>query len=284
MLARELKRPGVTLAVLWEEYRQVHPEGYGYFRFCELYRHFEQKLSPVMRQEHVAGDKAFVDYSGKKVPIADPKTGEIREAEIFVGVLGAGNDTYAEVTWTQQLPDWIASHVRMFNFYQGVPRLLVPDNLKSGVKKVSFYDPEINRSYGMMAEHYGVGILPARPRRPKDKAKVEAGMRLAQICILGRLRHQTFFSLAECSTAIPNAPDDLNGRPMRRLNVSRKGLFDAIEHVSKRSPPMPSISARSPARASPRSSNTRQSVINDRPRTDPSSTTSTSCKALASMA
>ena len=139
LLARELKRPGVTLSVLWEEYRQVHPEGYGYSRFCELYRHFEQRLSPVMRQEHVAGDKAFVDYSGKKVPIADPKTGEIREAEIFVGVLGASNYTYAEATWTQQLPDWIASHVRMFDFYQGVPRLLVPDNLKSGVKKASFY-------------------------------------------------------------------------------------------------------------------------------------------------
>ena len=229
LLARELKRPGVTLSVLWEEYRQVHPDGYGYSRFCELFRHFEQRLSPVMRQEHVAGDKAFVDYSGKKVPIADPKTGEIREAEIFVGVLGASNYTYAEATWTQQLSDWIASHVRMFDFYQGAPRLLVPDNLKSGVKKASFYDPEINRSYGKMADHYGVGILPARPYRPKDKAKVEAGVRLAQTYILGRLRHQTFFSLAECNAAIRNALDDLNGRPMRRLNVSRKNLFEAVE-------------------------------------------------------
>ena len=229
LLARELKRPGVTLSVLWEEYRQVHPEGYGYSRFCDLFREFERRLSPVMRQDHVAGDKAFVDYSGKKVPIVDPRTGVIREAEIFVGVLGASSYTYAEASWSQQLPDWIASHVRMFEFYQGVPRLLVPDNLKSGVKKASFYDPEINRSYGMMAAHYGVGVLPARPRRPKDKAKVESGVRLAQTYILGRLRHQTFFSLAECNTAIRTVLEDLNGRPMRRLGVSRKDLFEAIE-------------------------------------------------------
>ena len=229
LLARELKRPGVNLAVLWEEYRQVHPEGYGYSRFCELYRDFEQRLSPVMRQDHVAGDKAFVDYSGKKVPIVDPKTGAIREAEIFVGVLGASSYTYAEATWSQQLPDWIGSHVRMFEFYQGVPRLLVPDNLKSGVHKASFYDPEINRSYGMMAAHYGVGILPARPRKPRDKAKVEQGVRLAQTYVLGRLRHQTFFSLADCNAAIRQALEDLNSRVMRRLGVSRKDLFEAIE-------------------------------------------------------
>ena len=135
------------------------------------------------------GDKAFVDYSGKKVPIVDPLTGEVRLAEIFVGVLGASNLTYAEASWTQSLPDWIGAHVRMFRFYGAVPRLLVPDNLKSGVTKASFYDPELNRTYGAMAAHYGVGILPARPRKPKDKAAVEAGVRFAQVYILGRLRH-----------------------------------------------------------------------------------------------
>lgn len=171
-LAVELKKPGVTLLILWEEYRGSHPEGYGYSRFCELFRGFEQRLSPTMRQEHAAGDKVFVDYSGKKIPIVDRKTGEIREAEIFVAVLGASSFTYAEATWTQTLPDWIGSHVRMFRFFGGVPRLIVPDNLKSGVSRASFYDPEINRSYGMMASHYGVGVLPARPRRPKDKAIV----------------------------------------------------------------------------------------------------------------
>jgi transposase len=187
VLARELKRPGVNLMVLWEEYRNAHSDGYGYSRFCDLFREFERRLTPVMRQHHVAGDKAFVDYSGKKVAIADPATGEIRTAEIFVAVLGASNFTYAEVTWTQSLPDWIGAHVRMFRFFGGVPRLLVPDNLKSGVHKASFYDPEINRSYGAMAAHYGIGVLPARPRKPRDKAKVEAGVRFAQSYILGRL-------------------------------------------------------------------------------------------------
>jgi len=195
-LAVELKKPGVTLLILWEEYRGSHPEGYGYSRFCELFRSFAQRLSPTMRQEHAAGDKVFVDYSGKKIPIVDRKTGEIREAEIFVAVLGASSFTYAEATWTQTLPDWIGSHVRMFRFFDGVPRLIVPDNLKSGVSRASFYDPEITRSYGMMASHYGVGVLPARPKRPRDKSKVENGVRFAQSAILGRLRNQTFFSLA----------------------------------------------------------------------------------------
>src|ERR1700712_2764110 len=197
-----MKRPAVSLAILFEEYEAAHPEGYRYSRFCELYRAFERRLSPTMRQTHVAGHKAFVDYSGKKVPILDPLTGDVHMAEIFVAVLGASNLTYAEATWTQTLPDWIGAHVRRFRFLGGVPRLVVPDNLKSGVQKASFYDPELNRSYGMMANHYGIGILPARPRKPRDKAKVEAGVRFAQTYILGRLRQQTFFSLAECNAAI----------------------------------------------------------------------------------
>src|SRR6202790_4920544 len=236
-LARELKRPGVNLMVLWEEYREAHPDGYGYSRFCDLYREFERRLSPVMRQHHVAGDKVFVDYSGKKIAIVDPSTGEVRDAEIFVAVLGALNYTYAEATWTQTLPDWIEAHVRMFRFFGGVPRLVVPDNLKSGVHKASFYDPEINRSYAMMAAHYGVGILPARPYRPRDKAKVEAGVRFAQSYILGRLRRQTFFSLQECNAAIRAALTDMNGRAMRRLGVSRRDLFDSIERSALRALP-----------------------------------------------
>jgi transposase len=166
-LACELKRPGVNLMVLWEEYRAVYPSGYAYSRFCDLFREFERRLSPTMRQDHPAGDKVFVDYSGKRITIVDRQTGAVREAEIFVAVLGASNYTYAEATWTQTLPDWIEAHVRMFRFFDGVPRLVVPDNLKSGVKRASFYDPELNRSYGMMASHYGVGILPARPPRPQ---------------------------------------------------------------------------------------------------------------------
>lgn len=225
----EMKKPGVTLLILWEEYRAIHPGGYGYSRFCDLYRGFERRLSPTMRQDHVAGDKVFVDYSGKKIPIVDPRTGEIREAEIFVAVLGASNLTYAEATWTQTLPDWIGAHVRMFRFFDGVPRLIVPDNLKSGVNRACFYDPEINRSYGMMASHYGVGVLPARPRRPKDKAKVENGVRFAQTCILGRLRRQTFFSLAEANAAIAVALDRINDHVMRRFGVSRRHLFQTVE-------------------------------------------------------
>jgi transposase len=182
-----------------------------------------------MRQTHAAGHKAFVDYSGKKVPIIDPLTGEVRMAELFIGVLGASNLTYAEASWTQSLPDWVGAHVRMFRFYGAVPRLLVPDNLKSGVNKASFYDPEVNRTYAAMAAHYGVGVLPARPRKPRDKASVEAGVRFAQFYILGRLRHVTFFSLAACNEAIAEAMAAVNDRVMRRLGVSRRQLFEAVE-------------------------------------------------------
>jgi transposase len=228
-LARELKRPGVTMMILWEEYREAQLDGYGYSRFCDLLRGFERRLTPVMRQHHVAGEKAFVDYSGKRIAIADPATGEIREAEIFVGVLGASNLTYAEATWTQKLPDWTGAHVRMFRFFGGAPKLLVPDNLKSGVNKASFYEPEINRTYGAMAAHYGVGVLPARPGKPRDKAKVEAGVRFAQTYILGRLRALTFFSLAECNEAIVQVMQRMNERPMRNLGLSRLELFEKIE-------------------------------------------------------
>ncbi|SEE86425.1 Transposase [Rhizobiales bacterium GAS191] len=206
-------------------------------RLVAVFEQLERRLSPVMRQHHAAGDKVFVDYSGKKVPIVDPATGVVREAEIFVAVLGASSLTYAEATWTQALPDWIGTHVRLFRFLGGVPRLVVPDNLKSGVHRASFYDPELNRSYAMMASHYGVGILPARPRRPRDKAKVEAGVRLAQTYILGRLRRQTFFSLAECNAAIATAAERINGHVMRRLGVSRRELFESIERPALRSLP-----------------------------------------------
>ena len=231
-LARELKRPGVTMMILWEEYREINQEGYGYSRFCDLLRGFERRLSPVMRQHHVAGEKAFVDYSGKRIAIVDPTTGEIHEAEIFVGVLGASNLTYAEATWTQQLPDWTGAHVRMFRFFGGAPKLLIPDNLKSGVNKASFYDPEINRTYGAMAAHYSVGILPARPNKPRDKAKVEAGVRFAQTYILGRLRAQTFFSLAECNHAITLVMQRMNERTMRHLGLSRRELFEKVERAA----------------------------------------------------
>lgn len=237
-LAREIKRPGVNLMVLWEEYRLAQPSGYGYSRFCDLYREFEKRLSPVMRQHHEAGDKLFVDYSGKKIGVVDGATGEIRWAEIFVGVLGASSLIYAEATWTQGLPDWIGAHVRMLRFLGGVPRLLVPDNLKSGVNRASFYDPEINRSYAMMAAHYNIAVLPARPRKPKDKAKVEAGVRFVQRAILGGLRHQTFFTLSEVNAAIAGRVDHINSFVMRRLGTTRRQLFEAIERAALKALPL----------------------------------------------
>lgn len=229
VLARELKRDGMTLQIVWEEYRAIHPGGYGYSRFCELYRSFERKLSPTMRQSHPAGDKVFVDYSGKTVPILDPATGEVKTAELFVGVLGASSYTYAEVTWSQTLPDWIGAHVRMFTHFGKVPRLVVPDNLKSAIHRASFYDPEMNQTYGRMAAHYGVGVVPARPYKPRDKAKVEAGVRFAQFYILGRLRNVPFFSLAECNQAVAQAMERMNGSVMRRLGVSRRDLLLSAE-------------------------------------------------------
>ena len=228
-LAVELKKPGVNLTVLWDEYRGVHPEGYGYSRFCELFRSFERRLSPTMRQTHAPGDKLFVDFSGKTLAIVDRATGEVRAAQIFVAVLGASSFTYAEAVWTQTLPDWIGAHVRLFARLGGAPRLIVPDNLKAGVNRASFYDPELNRSYGAMASHYGVDVLPTRPRRPRDKAKVENGVRFAQSCILGRLRHQTFFSLEEANAAIAGACDRINDHVMKRLGVTRRHLFETIE-------------------------------------------------------
>ena len=236
-LVRELRRPAVTMMILWEEYRQTWPEGYGYSRFCELLREFQQRLSPVMRQHHVAGDKLFVDYSGKRLGISDPVTGEIRMAEIFVAVLGASNYTFAEATWSQKLPDWIGSHVRLFRHIGGVTRLLVPDNLKSGVNKASFYDPEINRSYGRMTAHYDVGVLPARPKKPRDKAAVEAGVRFAQGYIIGRLRNQIFFSLDEANAAIRVVMTRMNTRPMRKLGVSRTDLLESLDRPALRALP-----------------------------------------------
>jgi transposase len=250
----ELKKPGVTLQILWEEYRAVHPDGYGYSRFCELFRSFERRLAPTMRQDHVAGDKVFVDYSGKTIAIVDPRTGEIRQAEIFVAVLGASNFTYAEATWSQTLPDWIGAHVRMFRVFGGVPRLIVPDNLKSGVNRASFYDPEINRSYGMMAAHYGVGVLPARSRKPRDKSKVENGVRFAQTCILGRLRHQTFFSLAEANAAIAHACDRINDHVVRRLGAA--DIISSRRLSARRSPLCRATITSLPNGASPGSART----------------------------
>jgi transposase len=195
---RELKRKHVTLAMLWDEYIECHPDGYRYSRFCELYRSWASRLSVTMRQAHLGGDKLFVDYAGDTVPvIVDRLTGQVRAAQIFVAVLGASNFTYAEASWTQSLADWIGAHTRAFAALGGAPKLLVPDNTKVAVIKACLYEPQINRSYAEMAAHYDAAVLPARPRRPRDKAKVEVAVLIIERWLLGRLRHRRFYSLAE---------------------------------------------------------------------------------------
>ncbi len=192
---QELQRKGVTLRLLWEEYIAAHPDGYQYSRFCDFYRAWRGKLDVVMRQDHRAGEKLFVDYAGMTVPITSLETGLVRDAQIFVAVLGCSNYTYAEATWTQQLEDWIMSHARAFQFFGAVPEIVVCDNLRSGVKKAHRYDPEINRTYQDLAQHYGVAIVPARVRKPKDKAKAEQGVKHVESRVLARLRNQQFFGL-----------------------------------------------------------------------------------------
>ena len=233
----ELKRVGVTLALLWQEYRASHPDGYGYSAFCEHYRRWSQRLSPVMRQRHVAGERMFVDYSGKRPLVIDPATGEARAVELFVAVMGASNMTYAEASWSQSLPDWIMAHTRAFAAFGAVPLFVVPDNLRSGVSKACFYEPTINRSYTDMANHYGVTILPARPYKPRDKAKVEAAVLLAQRWILARLRNRQFFSLEELNAAISVEVALLNCRVSRHLGGSRADLFASIDRPAMQALP-----------------------------------------------
>jgi transposase len=168
----ELKRRGVTLMILWEEHRAEYVDGHGYSRFCELYGEWRRRLSPTMRQTHVAGDKLFVDWAGDTVPIIDPMTGEVHEAHLFVAALGASSYTYAEARWSETLRDWIAAHVNALDFFGGVPKAAVPDNLKAGITKPSRYEPGVNRTYQDLADHYGFVVLPARPYRPRDKASV----------------------------------------------------------------------------------------------------------------
>ena len=230
LIHTELRRPGVTLQLLWEEYQSVHSEGYRYSRFCDLYRAFVGCIDRVMRQEHRAGEKLFVDYAGPTVAVVDRATGEIRQAQIFVAVLGASNYSYAEATWTQSLPDWLGAHVRALGALGGCPEVIVPDNLRSAVTKAHRYEPDMNPAYQAFADHYHIAVIPARVRKPRDKAKVEAGVLLVERWILARLRNQSFFSLAQLNRAIQRLLFDLNQRPFRKLPGSRQSAFEAIDH------------------------------------------------------
>jgi transposase len=241
---RELKRPGVTLALLWDEYRGQHPDGYGYSAFCEHYRRWVGRLSPVMRQRHAAGERMFVDYSGTRMAVIDPTTGAARPAEIFIAVMGASNMTYVEASWSQALPDWIGAHTHAFAAFGAVPTLVVSDNLKSGVIRACFYEPEINRSYAEMAAHYGTAILPARPYKPRDKAKVEGAVLLVQRWIIARLRNRQFFSLEELNAAIRDEVARLNARVSRHLGASRQQLFETLDRPAMQPlPPEPFVHA-----------------------------------------
>jgi len=232
------KCKGVTLELLHTEYLAAHPGGLGYTRFCDIYRAWlgRQKLS--MRQLHRAGEKAFIDYSGQTVDIIDRRTGEVREAEIFTAVLGASNYTFAEATWSQQLPDFTASHVRASEYLGGVTEVWVPDQLRSAVSGPHAYDPEINPTYHDLGRHYGVVIIPARPAKPQDKAKVEVGVQIVQRWILARLRNEQFFSLAALNERIRALLEELNHKPMRGYGgQTRRERFEQLDRPALKALP-----------------------------------------------
>src|SRR5467141_262777 len=236
-LHAERRKPGVTLELLHLEYLEQHPDGYRYTQFCEVYRRWLQRRGLSMRQVHRAGEKCFVDYAGQKPKIIEPTTGEVIEVELFVAVLGASNYTYAEATRTQQVPDWVASHQRAFQFFGGVTEAIVPDQLKSGVVVPCRYEPGLQRTYEQFAQHFGTVILPARPAKPRDKAKIEVGVEIVERWILARLRHERFFSLAALNARIAELLEALNARPMRLYRASRRELFERVDRPQLR--PLP---------------------------------------------
>ena len=240
LVHKELKRKSVTLFLLWEEYKQQSPSGYQYSQFCHLYKDWSKSLNPVMRLQHKAGEVLFVDYAGQTVPVTDPFTGEVAEVQIFVATLAASGYLYAEATKTQSLPDWIGSHCRALNFFGGVPEVIVPDNLKSGVTSPCRYEPDINLTYADMANHYGAAVIPARVRKPRDKAKVETSVGLVERRILAKLRNHTFFSIQEANQAIFTLLEMLNKRPFQKIQESRHQLFLELDKPAlKPLPPTP---------------------------------------------
>jgi transposase len=235
---RDLRRTKfVTRFILWEEYRREHPGGYSYTRFCELFRSWRGRQGLSMRLTHVAGERLFVDYAGPTVSVVDAVTGEIREAQIFVAVLGASSFTFAEATWTQALPDWIGSHVRALTFFGGSPEIVTSDNLKAGVTTPHLYEPDINPAYLEFARHYALSVIPARSAKPKDNAKAESGVQVVERWILARLRDRAFFSLAELNDAIRALLDDLNAKPFQKRPGSRRSLFEELDRPALR--PLP---------------------------------------------
>lgn len=237
LVARELKREGVTLTLLWQEYRAAHPDGYGFTWFCDRFAAFRRRASPTFRNRHAAGAVMQTDYAGQTVPVIDPATGVIFPAQIFVAVLGASNLTFAFASFSQKLPDWIDGQVRALAFFGGVTKAIVCDNLKAGVAKALWFEPTLNATFAAMAEHYDTTILPTRSRKPRDKGKVEGAVLIVERWILARLRNRTFFSLAELNSAVAELLEELNNRPMRHVGKSRRELFEEIERAALR--PLP---------------------------------------------
>ena len=235
---RERRKKGMTLQLLWREYREQHPEGLGYTQFCWHYKEYTKTLNPVMRQAHKAGEKIFVDYAGLTMEWIDALTGEIHEAQVFVGCLGASQYIFTEATATQQLPDWINSHIHMFEYFGGVSEIVVPDNLKSGVTKAHRYDPDINPNYQHCCEHYGTAIVPARAATPKDKAKVENAVGIVERQIMAPLRHRTFTSLSEINVALKEVLKKLNHQPFQKMQTSRHELFQVLDKPALKPLPM----------------------------------------------
>ena len=231
---RELRRRGVTLRLLWQEHREEHRDGLGYTQFCAHYRDVTCQLEVTMRQVHPAGERMFVDYAGMTMPIVDPRSGEIREAQVFVATLAASGYSYAEATWTQGQEDFIGSHVRALGFFGGLPRVIQPDNLKTGVTQADYYDPEINVAYAEFARHYGVAIIPTRVKKPKDKGKCERTVLLVEQGVLAPLRNRQFLSLGQANLAMRPLLDKLNHRNFQRLEESRYSLYLAVDKPALR--------------------------------------------------
>ncbi len=225
---KELGRRSVTLRLLWQEYRERFPNGYGYTQYCEYYHRWAQTLDPVMRHHHPPGEKLFVDWAGQTVPIQGTD-GDLSQASVFIAVLGASNKTFAQAFATQKLPSWITAHCQAYQFFQGVTRVTVPDNPKTGVLSACRYEPLLHRTYLEMGEHYGTVIIPARPKRPRDKAKAEGHVLIAERQILAALRDHTFFSIAELNAAMTPLLTKLNAQPFQKLEGSRDSWFETYE-------------------------------------------------------
>jgi transposase len=234
----ELKRKGVTLSLLWEEYKRVNHDGYQYTQFCEIYRSWQTRVSLTMRQEHKAGHKAFSDFSGGNLKVVNPSTGEVLLARLFVCSLGASSYTYAELFFGETTEAWCLGQAHAFEYFKGTTELVVPDNPRAVVSKVCRYEPTLNSDFALMAQHFDVGVLPARVRHPKDKATVESGVGVATRWILARLRNHTFFSLAEANTAVSALLDDMNNRPFKKMSGCRRSVFESIDKPALK--PLPS--------------------------------------------